>query len=168
MNNYLPLIFGITFLLGGIYLFLFSFRIYKPKHKNENGKFIYEKKLKKYGTIMKICSVGIIIGGLYDILNLDSNRYVINVSEKKQWQTEDRKFFIEKCIDENREISTQYPKIAQEYCECYTDKVIMLISKDEYYNNSKQTAKQKEAKILSLGKECLEKLATKIDSIKNN
>jgi len=168
MINYLPLIISIATLLGGISLFLFSFRIYKPKHINKNDKFIYEKKLKKYGTIMKICSIGVIFSGLYYLLNLDSNRSLINVSEKKQWQTEDRKHFIERCLNNNKEISTQYPKIAQEYCECFTDKVMNLISKDEYFNDSYKSAKEKEAKILSLGKDCLEKLSTKIDSSKNN
>ncbi len=57
MTNYLPYIFGLTSLLGGLYLFLLSFRLYRPKHKTNEQIQRYDKWLKKFGTLTKICSI---------------------------------------------------------------------------------------------------------------
>ena len=86
MINYLPYIFGLTSFLGGLYLFLLSFRLYKPKHKTEEQKERYSKSLEKFGTIMKVCSVILILNGSYDLIKRDPDRYSVgNGNRNSEW-----------------------------------------------------------------------------------
>jgi NADH:ubiquinone oxidoreductase subunit 5 (subunit L)/multisubunit Na+/H+ antiporter MnhA subunit len=73
MTNYLPLIFGISSLLLGIYLFLVFFGIYKPKTSDQT-----EEKSENMKIIMKVISIILILKGCYNLLNLDSHSYKTN------------------------------------------------------------------------------------------
>ena len=94
MNNYLPYIFGTSTLLAGIYLFLVSFGIYKPKKLDNN-----ESLIEKYGTFIKIISIIMILRGGYNLLNPDPNRYKIGENKvndlKEKFELKD--ILVKKC-----------------------------------------------------------------------
>ena len=75
MTNYLPYIFGTATLLAGIYLFLLSFGIYKPRN-TENK----ESAIEKNKTLFKIISIIMILRGGYNLLNPSPDRYKIDQS----------------------------------------------------------------------------------------
>ena len=68
MTQYLPYIFGTISFFGGLYLFLLSFKIYKPKNKTEEQKERMEKWHQKFGTLMKVISILLILNGAYDFV----------------------------------------------------------------------------------------------------
>ena len=88
MTNYLPYIFGTATLLAGIYLFLLSFGIYKPKN-TENK----ESAIEKNKTLFKIISIIMILRGGYNLLSPNPDRYKIsenNVTHQVEWSAESR------------------------------------------------------------------------------
>lgn len=90
MTTYLPYIFGLTSFLIGLYLFLLSFRLYKPKHKTEEQKDRYEKTFKKFGGLWKVASIILILNGSYDLLTRDPNKYRFdNENNNYEWTSEE-------------------------------------------------------------------------------
>lgn len=127
MIDYLPYIFGLTSFLGGLYLFLFSFRLYKPKHKTEVQKESYEKSLEKFGTLMRICSIILILNGSYDLIKHDTDRYKIG---SRQWTDTDKRFLIND-LKKSKYIA-HYPQFADKACECMADNIIKNLSLADY------------------------------------
>ena len=68
MTEFLPYIFNIPSLILGLYLFLTSFKIYRPKHKTEEQSVKYDNWLEKFGTTMKFISVILMLKGAYGII----------------------------------------------------------------------------------------------------
>lgn len=96
MTNYLRYIFGIPTIVVGIYIFLLSFGIYKPKTA-ENKQSIIEKN----AIVFKIISIVMILRGGYNLLNPDSNRYKINQNENVNsvdWTPKSRQILIDACL----------------------------------------------------------------------
>ncbi|MCD8529151.1 MAG: hypothetical protein LRY27_04160 [Chitinophagales bacterium] len=164
----MPYIFGVTSLLLGLYLFLFSFRFYNPKHKTEEQKERYEKTLEKFGTIMKVCSVILVLKGAYDLINPDPNRYKIgNANSNSEWTLEDRTILVENCLRDAGPTTTNYPQITEEYCNCSMDKIMNAITKDEYEKTLSKSQEEQIKELLPIFQVCLDELKQRIDSVKN-
>ena len=164
MTNYLPYIFGLTSLLGGLYLFLLSFRIYKPKHKTENQNERYDW-LEKFGTLTKICSVILILNGSYDLIKRDPDRYRIGSSNnKRQWTAEDKRILIQNCMRDARTTATNYPQITLDYCECSMTKIMDSMSYDEYVKSLGKSQEEQMKIIVPIIKDCINELRQEIDS----
>lgn len=98
MTQYLPYIFGSVSFLGGVYLFLLSFKIYKPKHKTEEQRERMKKWHEKFGSFMKIASIIFIINGAYDLFARNPDRYSIGQTKKTEWSASDKQALIENCM----------------------------------------------------------------------
>jgi hypothetical protein len=163
MINYLPYILGIFNLLLGLWLFLVSFRLYKPKHKTQDDAERHERRLGKFGTLMKIFSIALILNGCYDLIKRDAGRYRFR-NGNSAWTANDRELLIKNCLRDAGSTTTKYPEITRKYCECSMDNIIKAISKDQYVKSlSKPQAEQIE-ELLPLFQDCVNKLKSGIDS----
>lgn len=168
MANYLPYIFGLASLLGGLFLFLLSFRIYKPKHKTEIQKNRYRKWLEKYGTAIKICSIILILNGSYDLIKRDPNRYKIEgVDKKSEWTSEDREILIRNCIRDAGPTGPMYPQITEEYCACSMDKIMKAMSKEQYEKTLLKPVAEQIKEVLPIFQDCLTVMKQRMDSVDN-
>ncbi len=166
MINYLPYIFGLTSFLGGLYLFLLSFRLYKPKHKTEEQKERYSKSLEKFGTIMKVCSVILILNGSYDLIKRDPDRYSVgNGNRNSEWTSEDRAILIKNCMRDAGPTATNYPQITTEYCDCSMDKIMKAMTKDQYEKSLSKPQADQIKEVLPLFQDCVDELKQRIDSV---
>jgi hypothetical protein len=163
MTNYLPYIFGISTLVAGIYIFLLSFGIYKPK-STENKESVIEK----YGTLFKIISIIMILRGGYNLLNPDSDRYKISQNDTDnnvEWASESRNILIEKCLKDSGQMAENYPSIMKEYSECTTDKIMSEYNQKEYLEISNKSFEEQKNIIIPLLKDCLAEMNRKVDSV---
>jgi len=168
MTTYLPYIFGTTSLLGGVYLFLYSFKIYKPKLRTDEAKFRYRKSLERFGTIAKVASIILIISGGYDLITRDSERYSINSTQRKsEWTNDDRNQLINECIQGAGETGEQYPILIMQYCECSAERIMTAFSKDQYIRDSKLAQDERLDLLLPAIQDCIDILKVKIDSASN-
>jgi hypothetical protein len=166
MTNYLPYIFGLPSLLGGLYLFLFSFRIYKPKYKTDKHKERYHHWLEKFGALMKICSVFLILNGSYDLIKRDTERYKIDSSNNtRQWTAEDKRILIKNCMHGARTTATNYPQITRDYCECSMTKIMNSMSYEEYVKSLKKPQEEQMKIIVPIIQNCINELKKRIDSV---
>ena len=166
MINYLPYIFGLTSFLGGLYLLLLSFRLYKPKHKTEEQKERYEKSLEKFGTLMKICSVILILNGSYELIKRDPDRYRVGSENRNsEWTSEDRAILIKNCIRDAGPTATNYPQITKEYCDCSMDKIMKAMTKDQYEKSLSKPQEEQIKEVLPLFQDCVDELKHRIDSV---
>lgn len=169
MTSSLPYIFGLTSFLGGLYLFLFSFRIYKPKHKTEEQKVRYEKSLEKFGTFIKVCSIILIINGSYDLIKRDSDRYKVgNEKKNTEWTSEDREILLKNCMRDAGPTATNYPEITKEYCNCSTEKIMKAMTKEQYAKSLLKPQDEQIKEVLPIFQDCLTELKQRIDSVKNS
>lgn len=166
MINYVPYIFGLSSFLCGFFLFLISFRLYKPKHKTEEQKERHEKTLEKFGIFLKVCSVILILKGAYDLINSDPDRYRIGKSNKTpEWTKEDRVILIKNCIRDSGPTAKNYPQIIKEYCECSTDKIMKGMTKNRYEKSLSKPQEEQIKEILPLFRDCFVELKQRIDSV---
>ena len=164
MINYLPYIFGLTSFLIGLYLFLFSFRLYKPKHKTDEQKERYEKSLEKFGTLMKVCSVILILKGSYDLINPDPDRYRVG-NRNSEWTAEDRAILIKNCMRDAGPTAANYPQITKQYCDCSMDKIMKAMTKDQYEKSLLKPQEEQIKEVLPLFQDCVDELKQRIDSV---
>ncbi|HUX61886.1 MAG TPA: hypothetical protein VMV32_11290 [Ignavibacteriaceae bacterium] len=170
MTDYLPYILGLTSFLGGIYLFLFSFQLYKPKHKTEEQKERYENSFEKFGTLMKVCSVILIINGSYDLITRDPDRYRIgneNKNKNTEWTSEDRAILIKNCMRDAGQTAINYPQITKEYCTCSVDKIMKAMTKDQYEKSLSKPKDEQIKEVLPIFQDCVTELKQRIDSVRN-
>ncbi len=164
MINYLPYIFGLTSFLLGLYLLLYSFRLYKHKHNTEEQKERYEKSLEKFGTLMKVCSIILILKGSYDLINPDPNRYRVG-NRNSEWTSEDRIILIKNCMRDAGPTATNYPQITKDYCDCSMDKIMKAMIKDQYEKSLSKPQAEQIKEILPLFQNCVDELKQRIDSV---
>ena len=148
MTQYLPYIFGTVSLLGGIYVFLLAFKIYVPKQKTENGKQKMKDWHKKFGTMMKVGSIFLILNGSYDLFSGDSDRYNIGTSEKTEWENGDKDSLVKVCIKDAKPTTEKNRQRVKKYCDCSLAKIISNMTYKEYteilnMENDKQMVKLK-------------------------
>lgn len=165
ITEYLPIIFGSTSLLLGVWLLSYSFKLYKPKHKTNEENEKYNNWHKKFGTFSKIASIILILNGGYDLLNHNSDRYKINSSKKSEWTEEDRQVMIENCLRDAKTNTTKYPQIMKDYCECSVDKIIAAFTKEKYLESLKKTQEEQITEQLPIFQSCLDDLKIRIDSV---
>jgi len=166
MTNYLPYIFGLTSLFGGVYMFLLSFRFYKPKHKNQEEKKRYEDWLKKFGKFMKICSVVLILNGSYILIKGNSNMFRI-VNENSDWTLEERTYFIQECMREMN-ATKDYPQITEDYCTCSADQIIKTMTRSQYFELNNTKTQEEQINVLTpILQECANEYKQRIDSVNN-
>lgn len=166
MTNYLPYIFGLSSFLGGLYIFLVSFRLYKPKHKTEEKKERYEEWLKKFGFFMKICSVILILNGLYDLVIHNPDRYKIGYGNgTSEWTSGDRITLIKACMRDAGPTAINYPKITKEYCECSVDKIMKVMTEKQYEQSLSKPQEEQFKEIFPIIQECVTNLKRGIDSV---
>lgn len=164
MTNYLPLIFGISSLLLGIYLFLVFFGIYKPKTSEQT-----EEKSENMKVIMKVISVILILKGCYNLLNLDSDTYKTNSTKLKTEWSETAKDSLNKyCLIGMGEQPEKYSKINFEYCDCTTEKIMKSYTQEEYETIIKKPVEEQMQIFSELLKDCKADLQKKIDMIEKN
>lgn len=161
MTNYLPLIFGISSLLLGIYLFLVFFGIYKPKTSEET-----EEKSENMKLLMKVISVILILKGCYNLLNLDADTYKINSTKVKTEWSETAKDSLNKyCLIGMGKQQENYSKINIEYCNCTTEKIMKSYTQEEYETLIKKPVDEQIQIFTELLKDCKTDLQKKIDLI---
>lgn len=166
MLHFLPYFFGIPFFLGGLYLFLLSFRLYTPKHKNEEQEAQHRKWLEKYGTLMKICSIALLLNGSYDLIMRDPERYSIgNGSSNTEWTPQYRATFIKNCIKDAGQTAATHPQITKEYCICSLNSITTAMTKDQYVKSLAKTQEEQLKEILPIIQGCLNELKQRIDSV---
>jgi hypothetical protein len=166
MIQYLPYIFGTVSFVGGVWLFLFSFKIYEPKAKTEEQKERITKLHSKFGTFIKVISVVLIINGAYDLIARNPERYRIGSKGKTEWQNSHRKELIKKCMN-RAPTSVKFPKITKEYCECSSDKIINNLTYQEYVEIMERRKEKRMKALKEVVGGCLSQMRNKIRK-KNN
>jgi hypothetical protein len=133
MVNYLPYINGSVFFLFGLCLFLFSFRIYRPKYKTVEQALKFDNVLRRWGNQWKFGSIIMILFGAYTLIKHDPNMYRLNSTiENKKWTDQDKAALIKNCMKGAVVASKKYPKITLDYCTCSIDKIIHIVGREEY------------------------------------
>jgi ATP-dependent Lon protease len=166
ITNILPYIFGTVSFFGGLYLFLLSYRIYRPKHKTQEQELKFENWLTKFGTISKVCSIILILNGGYDLIVRDSDRYRINHAKKiHKWTIEDKEILIKNCIRDSKTTGIKYPHLIKEYCECSTINIMESMTNEEYLQSIEKTQREQMNNIMPIIQDCLNNLKHKIDSV---
>jgi hypothetical protein len=163
MTNYLLYFFGISTLVAGIYIFLLSFGIYKPK-KTENKESVIEK----YGTLFKIISIIMILRGGYNLINPNPDRYKISQNKTEnntEWTSESREILIENCLRDSGEMAINYPSIMKEYAECTADKVMSEYNQKEYLEITNKSFEEQKPILMPLIKDCLAEMNRKVNSV---
>lgn len=170
MANYLSYIFGVSSLLLGLYLFLLSFGLYKPVYKDESRKERFDELIRKFGFLIKGCSILLIIRGGYNLVNPDPNRYLVGTkSENPQWHLGDREILVETCmrdVGEMGKVGSVYYKVTQDYCDCGSRKIMMAMSYDDYMKLSHEPVQKRLEKARPICQSCLDTFRNLIDSIK--
>jgi hypothetical protein len=166
ITNYLPYILGLISFLGGIYIFLISFKIYRPKLKTEEKKIKLDESLKKFGTLMKICSIIMILNGSYDLIKHDPNRYIVKSKNiNNEWTKEDREELLRYSLKATEKELIIYPTIIREYCECSVEKIMSTMTKEQYLELSKRPQNERNNYIKNLVQDCINQLKNQVDSI---
>jgi len=160
MINYLPYIFGLTSFLSGLYLFLLSFRLYKPKHKTEEQKERYQKSYEKFGKLMKVGSIFLILNGSYDLIIHDTDRYRIG---SRQWTEADKLFIIDD-LKKNKYIAL-YPQFADKVCECMANNIINNLDVNNFKEIMKLEPNERFIQIRPFIQSCLDEFRKQIYSI---
>jgi hypothetical protein len=164
MTNHLPLIFGVSSLLLGIYLFLVFFGIYKPKTSEET-----EEKSENMKLIMKVISIILILKGCYNLLNLDADTYKINSTKAKtEWSANAKDSLNKYCLIGKGEIPEKYSKIMSEYCNCTSEKIMQTKTQEEYEIIIKKPVEEQLKIFSEIVKDCKTELQKKIDSIEKS
>lgn len=166
ISQYLPYIFGLTSLVLGSYLFLTYFGIYKPKYKTEEGKIRFEKSKEKFGSLLKICSIIMILNGAYDLIIHDKDRYmIIKKTAPGEWTNEDRDNMINECLHDAGNTTIQYPELTKVYCECGVDKLMKTFTKEQYITEGRKPIDERKKVLLPLYQDCLNQLKMRVDSV---
>lgn len=166
ITNYLPYIFGLTSFLLGLYWFLRSFKIYRPKHLTAEQSAKFDNWLTKYGTLIKVISVILILKGSYDLLSPNPDRYTVgNVKKDYEWTTEDRDILIKNCMRDAGPTATNYPQITKEYCDCSMDKIMKAMTKDQYEKSLSKPQAEQIKEVLPIFQDCVDELKQRIDSV---
>jgi hypothetical protein len=161
MTNHLPLIFGLSSLLLGIYLFLVFFGIYKPKTSEET-----EEKSENMKLIMKVISIILILKGCYNLLNLDSDTYKINSAKvETEWNVTAKDSLNKYCLIGMGNQPEKYSEINLEYCNCTTEKIMGNYTQEEYETLIKKPVEEQMKIFTKLLKDCKTELQKKIDVI---
>lgn len=166
MIYYLPYIFGLTFFLIGLYLFLLSFGLWKPKHKTEEQKAGFKKSLEKYETLWKVCSVILILNGSYDLIMRNPDRYRIGNSKRNsEWTSDDSAIFMKNCMRDAGPTATNYPQITKEYCDCSASKIMKAMTKEQYGKSLSEPQEDQIKEVLPIIQDCVDELKQRIDSV---
>ncbi len=97
--NYFPYINGFVFFLSGLCLFLFSFRIYRPKYKTVEQALKFDNMLRTWGNQWKFGSIVMILFGAYTLIRHDPNMYRLNSTiENNKWTDQDKTALIKNCM----------------------------------------------------------------------
>ncbi len=67
---YAPFVLEMLAFVAGIYLFLISFRLYRPKHRNEKAEEKFDNFVNTFGNTAKIVSLILILNGIAEIYSL--------------------------------------------------------------------------------------------------
>jgi hypothetical protein len=166
MIYYLPYIFGLTSFSVGLYLFLRSFGLWKPKPSVEEQKGRYGIAPVKFGTFMKVCSVILILNGSYDLIMRNPERYRIGGGRRNaEWNSEDRAILIKSCMRDAGSTSANYPQITKEYCDCSTSRIMNAMTKDQYEKSLSKPQEDQIKEVLPIFQDCLDELKQRIDSV---
>ena len=163
--DYLPFIVGSTSLLTGLYLFLFAFRIYKPKYKTEEQQAKVADLLERRGKSWKFSSIFLILYGAFVLIRHDPDMFRLNSTiENNKWTDQDKTALIKNCMKGAVIASKKYPKITLDYCTCAIDKIIHTVGRKEYI----EKPSDEEYKIDSpLIQGCVITFSLRVDSVKN-
>ena len=165
MTNFLPYIFNIPSFILGLYLFVTSFKIYRPKHKTEEQSLKYDNRLKKFGTIMKIISVILMLKGAHGLINASPDTYKLGSTiERNEWEKNAGKILIEKCMKDSGPTAFNYPKVNKEYCECSVDRLMSNYTQEQYLSISRKSQDVQFKELMPKFHDCLDDLKRKIDS----
>lgn len=166
MITFLPYIFGLTSLVVGLYLFLRSFRLWKPRPRNKEQEERSEKMLGKYATFMKVASITLILKGAYDLAVPNPDRYRIGNRQKNtEWISEDRAILIKNCIRDLGPTATNYPQLAKEYCNCSTDRIMAAMTKEQHEKTISKPLEEQVKEVMPVFQGCMDKLRYQIDSV---
>ena len=162
MANYLPYIFGISTLVIGIYIFLLTFGIYKPKNTENKVNIIG-----KYGTLFKIISIIMILRGSYNLITANPDRYKISQNNYPvEWTSESKDILIKNCLRDSGPMAEKYPTIMTEYAECTTEKIMSKFNQKEYLEITDKPFDEQKTILIPLVKNCLTEMNRKVDSVK--
>lgn len=166
MITFLPYIFGLTSLLIGLYLFLRSFRIWKPRPRNKEQEERSEKMLKKYGTFMKVASIILILKGAYDLILPNPDRYGVGSHEKNtEWTSDDKALLVKNCIRDSGPNATTYPQLTKEYCDCSADRIMTAMTKEQYMKTLSKPFEEQVKEVVPVFQGCLTTFRQRIDSV---
>ena len=165
MTEFLPYIFNIPSLILGLYLFVTSFKIYRPKHKTEEQSLKYDNWLGKFGTMMKIISVILILKGAYGLVYANPDTYKLgSTKEKNGWERNAREIMIEKCLKDSGPTAFNYPKVNREYCQCSVDKIMSIYTEEQYLSISQKSQDIQLKELMPKFQGCVDELKRRIDS----
>jgi hypothetical protein len=161
MTNYLPLIFGISSLVLGSYLFLIFFGIYKRKTVKEVG-----EKSENFKLVMKAISIILILKGGYNLINFDSDNYKISSKKTEtEWSDTAKDSLNKYCLIGMGNQPEENSKINFDYCNCTSEKIMKTYTQKEYEIIIKKPIKEQFEIFSELLKECKTELQKKADSL---
>ena len=165
--NYLPYINGSVFFLVGLFTFLFSFRIYKPRYKTVEQALKFDNLLRTQGKSLKFGSIFMILFGVYNLIWHDPNMYRLNSTiEHNKWTDKDRAALIKNCMKGAVVASKKYPQLTLDYCTCSIDKIIRSIGRKEYFEASSKSPDERDKIDSTLIQGCAIIIRDQIDSVR--
>lgn len=166
ITNYLPYIYGSFFLFLGIYSFLYSFRIYKPKFTDEAKQALYENRLKRYHIFLKIASIAFIISGGYDLIVHNVDRYrIVDERVTDKWSDADKKTLTNQMLRDIQSYDIGDTTVENEYANCAAEKIMKAMTPQEFLKNVAQPDSEKKKIFSPILKNCLDRAKQELDSL---
>ncbi|HAL82242.1 MAG TPA: hypothetical protein DCO83_08400 [Mucilaginibacter sp.] len=164
--NYLPFIFGSGFFLGGLYSFLLSFKIYKPKYKTEEQQVTVDELLKKRGKLWKVGSIFMILYGLYNLIWHDPNMYRLNSRvENSRWTDKDKAKLLKIYITGLSSKDKKHPQLIVDYCTCSVDMIMKKMTRQQYIDDFALPKDEQNNIFVHIVKDCATIYQRRVDSV---
>ncbi len=152
-THYIATIMNFSGIFCGILILITLYKIYTPKFTNEEAKIKFNNLIEKYKTLYTLVAIWLIFSNGYKLIvsgNIDSNKTVVI-----NWSPKDKLDIVNEMIKSSGETGKMHPVIFDRYANCFADKIIANMTRDEYIKiNSK--SKDEQLKVINqLMQDCI-------------
>ncbi len=164
--NYYPYINGSVSLFAGLYFFLLSFGIYKPKYKTAEQAVKVDDLLKKWGGLWKLCSIVMILFGAYNLIWHDPDMYRISSTvENNKWTGKDRTKLLKIYITSLGSKDKKHPQLTVDYCTCSVDMIMKRLTRQQYIDDLALPKDEQNNIFGPIVKDCAAVYRRRVDSV---
>jgi len=157
----------VLYVIIGVWMFMLSYGIHLPPIKNDDVRKKFDEWVLKYGKVMRISSIVLIVIGLVQIFFLPGVFMHSSVNkEMTEWTDKNKQLFVNNCIESAVTMKKKYPEMTHQYCECALQKIMDSMNYEEYVSTLNKTKEEQMQLMMPTVEDCLSEFSYKRDSIK--